>query len=444
MAVFENRTICSALALSLMMVALACRPALASSPTAAAPQQPKASAIESSPSAPAGRESTDETDSHAATDPAPTAHLKESCSALQLADTTHRQWLHHAILRAMRGAALTKRKLLEELRARIESSEARTRPTSLGSIVLQEVDGSNASLGMRLLPTVLVEPIDTVSIWTKGIESDRPTPGAKGCWAIIRTGIRDIAVIGALDETRLVARYRYSIAFAADEGRVSTMPLPVWFDGIDAHNMLTIQDLDGDGFEEAIYIAADGWFGQAHESQSGGSTTFMLKIENGALRERPPFARNSAYASSTWALGDVNGDRRLDMVLADGVSFPHPCPAPMAWSEYVGAALTMALIQNDQGVFTFEHPDAHRHIQAQCGERDEPITTMHQVLCARVLGDCTSNIRRRIREHNAPWDCRLARRGADQVRENAKEEYQAMRAAAAWRPMHSVAPLCNR
>lgn len=444
MAVSANRANRVALVLSLMMVAFACRRALAPLTTVASAPHTKGIATEAPPSLPVGGNSTGQIGSLAASDPAPSAPLKKSCSALQLSETTHRQWLHDALLRAIPVAAASERWYLEDLRTSMESTEVTTGGASLAGTVLQEVDGSNASLGLRLLPPVLVEPIDTITIWATGIESDRPTPGAKGCWAIVRTGIHDIAVVGASDQARILARYRYAIAFAADEGKVSTVPIPAWFEGVDAYNLLTIQDLDGDGFEEAIYIAADGWSGQTHESPSASSLTLMLKVENGVLRERSPFERNSATASSRWELRDVNGDKRLDMVLSDGFSMPHPCPAPTAWSKYIEAALTMALIQNEQGVFSFEHPDARGHIQAQCGERDESITTMREVLCARVFGECKNSIRKRIREQNAPWDCRLARSGAEQMRAKAKEEYQAMLAAAAWQPPYPLAPPCNR
>lgn len=389
-----------------------------------------------------------EPDDAADTDSAPAeaaaVEMKGSCRRLLLDEGTHRRWLIDAVAAARSGAAQDQRKKLDEFLVEIASLESANTNEPLEKVVRQEREyGGNASMGLRLLLPVLTLPLEDVTIWTSGIVSDRPTQGARGCWALVRTGVREILFADTAEDNRPIVRYQYAVAFAADDAEVSTIPIPTYFNDIDAHNMLTVQDLDGDGWEEAVYIASAGWAGQAHDSEGGG-TTFMLTAKNGVLRDRPPFERESRYASLSWSLRDVNEDGRLDMELFDGFGTSHPCPSRSDFSNDVGSLFIMVLIQNEQGEFIFENPAGRLKIKSQCGDRNLPLTSVLQVLCERVYGECTGSIRERIREENAPWDCRLDEKGEAQKRKNANEAYQAMLEAAAWTPPFSLAPLCNR
>lgn len=362
--------------------------------------------------------------------------LHPSCAALMLDPDEHRRWLREAIKKARKRNTKKATAYLDGFSKLVEAA-GETGHRALLSKILPESD-SNAALDLRLWPPEGTKEDERTTIWARNVTANRPERGARGCWAIVRTGVIDVK--NSDYEDTIIVRYRYAIAFANDSGGVSKIDIPIFSDGIDAYNLLTVQDLDRDGWEEAFYDGSNGWEGQLHDPV-GGRRVLSLTAKGGVLRKTKPLRLNG-WSKRLSEFKDVNGDGRVDIVLAFSYYRPEPCNR--GYGDEIGGGLWVAAISDESGRFRFDHPDNIAFLKEQCGDYQASFDGITPVLCARVFGECISAIQERIRLKNSRWCCDLESAGKKQLKENANRAYTAMMGAARFVPFFTVHRICNR
>ena len=265
-----------------------------------------------------------------------------------------------------------------------------------------------------------------------------PRAGPRGCWSLIRTGVQSIT------HDPWAIYHAYAVAFAGLDGAVSTFPVPAYFEGVDFINVLAVADLDGDGWEEGLYLARNGWAGQMHDD-IGGQTTLLLTSKGGTLSLVTPFD-DAAMQHLPWDLRDANGDGRYDLVEDRGWVREGYCARDV--NDHFGdppyVHNPFALAQSPQGRFSYENEASKAFLRARCPKNPSRLQSSEDVLCARIHGECTTDLARRIRGTNSPFQCTLEALGRPQPRGDANKEYHDMLAnAAVFRPPASLAPVCD-
>lgn len=145
-------------------------------------------------------------------------------------------------------------------------------------------------------------------------------------WVSTDRGVATGAGVGDLDGDgfdELVVAYGNDVepgplvVYDNDDGRL--LPTPVWrSDAVGHHGHVSVGDVDGDGDPDVVvsrYLGLDGW------GDPGGVD--LYRNEDGRLGAVPDWTRDG-LSSFACALGDVDRDGDLDLVVAAGEAYQGP------------------------------------------------------------------------------------------------------------------------
>jgi len=366
--------------------------------------------------------------SAAAADVEPSAP-SSACDALRVSDPDYQQRLVEA-LEAFRN---------QETRARArQAADELLALASAGEVLPEEsfdAGGGNAGVGILSL----TKPDFTLPRDVPMAKDNAPREAPQGCWGLVHDGIDSIRY-----EVALSVRHRYFVAFATTDGKVSRVPVPTFWDCIDGHNALAVADLDGDGWEEGLYQATNGWAGQQHDD-CGGHVTLLFSSQGGQLHLVPPFD-DEDFARRAWTIEDVNGDGRVDLTESHGWTRDQYCDDERdAWGDPPRVTNRATLAQGSDGKFSFANAESLAVLTRRCPTNPKELRSSEDVICARIWGECVSDLKRRIRASNSAWDCGREQRNEPQLLPNANREYfDMLKHAATYRPPAVLAPTCDR
>lgn len=152
-------------------------------------------------------------------------------------------------------------------------------------------------------------------------------PGAMALADLDGDGWRDLIVAGGNDlSPQPLVVYRNDRS-----GSAPALPrYPSWYSkAIEHHGGLAVGDIDGDGLVDvAVAVPFD-----RYRRRSSGSVKIYLNHPGSGLPPEPTYEVSTGFQALAVALGDVNGDGRLDLAVA-GVSYyahedgQEPEPAP--------------------------------------------------------------------------------------------------------------------
>ncbi len=320
-----------------------------------------------------------------------------------------------------------------DARALLRAAEA---GTPFPSDVYVETAGINTAVGIASLN----EKEPGIPEHVPLAEQNIPVQVSSGCWGLIVTGVKSVYANGS----DLSIDFEYTVAFVSNEGKISHYSVDAYWKGIDAMNGLYLADLDGDGWHEGFYLAENGWVGQDHD-WVGGSFAILLTSKNGDLEPVAPFD-DFSFQEAHWSLDDVNRDGRMDLTHQMGWDRKNGCFEDYDhWNDPPYVRNEFALMQDSKGQFSYANAESKIVLEKRCPTNPSRLENSENVICARIWGECTSDLKRRIRKTNKPWSCRRAKNKRKQLSADANREFHDMLYnAASFIPPASLRPVCKK
>jgi hypothetical protein len=189
------------------------------------------------------------------------------------------------------------------------------------------------------------------------------------------------------------------------------------FGGLDP---LELFDFDGNG-EPEVHVGAS----YGHEGVRE-RTDVLLRFHAGRITEYP-----GTQTLGFDAMKDETGDGRPELALSRGLLGAESCGSGFPAD---GRGLTFIAHSLADGTFSLDDAEARAYARQQCPAPPAQLTSVREVLCARLWGRAPSDLERSVRATTTAWDCQAEMAGRPQ-HPHARGEYQLMLSAAhTWVP----------
>lgn len=179
---------------------------------------------------------------------------------------------------------------------------------------------------------------------------------------------------------------------------------------------LTLFDFDGDGEQEVL--VKTGFFLEGDSMH----WTELYQYKNGAIR---PYPRPEGFQITS--MEDVNHDQRPDLVSAPWIVGGEECSSGF---PHGGSAPALAAISLADGTFSATNDAAKAYVASWCPSAPRTLNTVEAVVCARLWGRTTEDLRRQITRTQRAWNCRDEEAQRPQRDRRANRDYLLLHEAA--------------
>jgi hypothetical protein len=183
------------------------------------------------------------------------------------------------------------------------------------------------------------------------------------------------------------------------------------FGGLQA---LELFDFDRDG-EPEVHVGAS----YGHEGVSERSDD-LFTFKHGMLDRYAP-----AAAFGFEAMKDVTGDGLPELLMSESLSGGESCGSGFPAD---GSGLTFIAHALPNGAFSSDDAAARAFAKKSCSTEPAALTSMNDVLCARLWGADSATLEKEVRARFLPWDCDAELSGRPQ-KPKASDSYELMLSA---------------